>query len=175
MKSDIETRMAEYEDGQIEFAILSLVQDPILSLVSSLAANIRGLRAVSTRLDDVIPDWKSFIPSATADDFLMMDNMLDGPDTDYNLKQEAIDQASATVGVQDKLASGAVVELLALRQELVAAQAGLRASIREEQQSVRVDEDKVASRRHDYMAALQVWVRCHVGKYFIKILKDEGA
>ncbi|MCJ1256386.1 hypothetical protein MMC24_004207 [Lignoscripta atroalba] len=174
VKPDIEARMAEYEDGQIEFAILSLVKDPLLSLVASLAGNVKSLEVVSAYLDKAKPGWRDFIPSTTADDGHAIEGTLYGPDADYGLEQDTIDSADLAAGVQENLASEIPTDLLALRQELVTAQAGLRASIRDEQQSIRLDEEKAASRRHDYLSALQAWVRYHAKKSWIRAIMDEA-
>ena len=149
-KPVIEARMAEYEDGQIEFAILSLVKDPSSMLVARLAENLKILTAVSTRLDDINPAWKDFIIPVTDDEFHSSNGIEIGLDSEHQLNQDNIDRAMIPLETEERLRSNNTSDILALRQELITAQAGLRASFREEQLCLRSEAEQAASRRHDY-------------------------
>ena len=169
-KPVIEARMAEYEEGQIEFAILSLVKDPLLTLVASLAENVRCLRALSARLGDIKPGWKGFEAEGVGS---KVEGTLLGPDPSYDLSEDAINQAFIPSAAELKFRDLAAVDLLAYWQELASGQAGVRKSIKEEQQSIRSDEERAASRRHDYGPMVQAWVRMLARKQALRPLLDE--
>ena len=158
-KPDIEARMAQYEEGQIEFAILSLVRDPLLEMVPALAENVKAINQLSTRLDMVKPGWKDFIDSSTDSAILENYNLISKPNLAYGLTQEMLDHSEASQIVTDLCYCNVASEILRHREQLITMQAGLRMSIREEMQSNRSDEEKAAARTCDYGARMQNFVR----------------
>jgi len=68
VKPALQSRMAQYADGQIEFSLMAVVQDPLLEARDALAVNIRSIREVELALDEKNPDWKHFIHNVVADD-----------------------------------------------------------------------------------------------------------
>lgn len=167
-KPDIEDRMAQYEDGQIEFAILSLVREPLLHLIPSLAVNVKSIVTLSKRLDEVKPDWKDFTSSSANGGDVLTTEYLTSPDPEYELKQEVIDQAALPVSVEEVLQSNVVTDIVACLQEQVTAQARLRASIRLEQESRKSDNERAGSRRHDQGPLLRKLVEIQTGSRTIK-------
>ena len=79
-KPVIEARMAEYEEGQIEFGVLSLVKDPLLSLVPTLAEIVKVSAEASSRLQQVNPDWGHSIPTSSHGAPSSHESALTGPD-----------------------------------------------------------------------------------------------
>ena len=142
--------MAQYEEEQIEFAILSLVKDPLGSHVATLAANIQSIMALERRLNNVEPNWKDFVAYSTTSDSTLTNGILTAPDPDYELCQATLDEAKILSSIELVLLSHVPLDIIACRQELVTRQASLRAAIKEEQQSQRSDEVRAASRRHDH-------------------------
>lgn len=155
-KPDIEARMAQYEEGQIEFAILSLIRDPLMELIPRLAENVKGIAALSARLDTVQPDWQSFETSPAIGEAT---GVLTTADPSYGLTQEDIDKASIPETVAKLCISEIVQDIVNERQHLVTAQAGLRMSIRDEQQSNQSDDERAAARSCDYGACMPNFVR----------------
>ena len=151
--------MAQYEEGQIEFAILSLVRDPLLEMIPALAENVKAINALSTRLDVIKPGWKDFIDSSTNSQIAGNDNSISNPNLAYGLTQEMLDQAEPSQAVMDLCHSDVASDILGHREQLITTQAGLRMSIREEIQSNQSDEDRAASRTCDYGARMQKFVR----------------
>ena len=151
--------MAQYEEGQIEFAILSLVRDPLLKLVPALAENIKSIAALSAQLDRVKPDWQNFMAGPTNGDIAEPDGLLSGPDHAYELTQENIDRAKLPEKVVDLCLGDVASDIMAHRQELITGQAELRMSIKEEIQSNVSDEERAAARSCDYGASMQSFVR----------------
>ena len=158
-KPDIAARMAQYEEGHIEFAILSLVRDPLLELIPALAENVKGIRALSTKLDDVTPGWTDFIDYSTNSGLSGADSLISEPDLAYGLTQEMLDQTKPSQAVIDLCQSDAASDILGHRGQLLTMQAGLRMSIREEMQSNQSDEERAAARTCDYGARMQKFVR----------------
>ena len=148
--------MAQYEEGHIEFAILSLVRDPLLEMVPALAENVKAINRLSTRLDMVKPGWKDFIDSSTDSEIAENSSK---PNLAYGLTQEILDHSEVSQTVTDLCYCNVASDILGHREKLIAMQAGLRMSIREEMQSNRLDEDKAAARTCDYGARMQNFVR----------------
>lgn len=158
VKPELEARMAEYEDGEIEFAILGLVQDPLVLLVHDLACNVKGIQVLESRLDDIKPDWRSLHVPTTAEEAICAEHMLVGPYLHYRLDQATISDVPLRREIQSKTNTDSAMELLDLRRVLASEQRHLRASILDEQESDRKDEDKAAARRHDYGPAIRKWL-----------------
>ena len=151
--------MAQYEEGQIEFAILSLVRDPLLELIPALAENVKAINALSTRLDIVKPGWEAFTDSLTDGELAGTDSLINNPNLAYGLTQEMLEQAEPSQAVMDLCHGDIASDILGHREQLIAAQANIRMSIREEIQSNQSDEERAASRTCDYGARMQNFVR----------------
>ncbi|KAL8771754.1 MAG: hypothetical protein Q9209_002945 [Squamulea sp. 1 TL-2023] len=146
---EIETRMAQYEDGQIEFAILSLVKEPLTKLVADLAANVKGIATVRQRLVKVQCAQEQHQPESRESYNLAEQEPVLGPCEQYRLSQEAIDQAALSPELENQLKSDDITDLQAVIQQLSTAQTSMRASIRDEVKAIQADDDRAASRRND--------------------------
>ena len=96
VKPDLEARMNAYDDRTMEFAILSLVQDPLIRLKSLLAGNVRSLLALNSCLAQSGESW--LIPNRDvtieAGDRLEFSNAtIVGPDMDFGLTEDDISMA----------------------------------------------------------------------------------
>ena len=151
--------MAQYEEGQIEFAILSLVRDPLLEMVPALAGNVKAINALSTRLDIVEPGWKDFVDSSTDHEIAGTDSLVINPNLAYGLTQEMLNQAELSHAVENLCRCDVASDILGHREQLMNSQVGLRMSIREEMQSDQSDEERAAARTYDYGARMQNFVR----------------
>lgn len=158
VKPEIEDRMAQYSEGQIEFAILSLVKEPLSRLVPALAENVKSLVTLTTRLDLLNSDWREFISNTSNSEGVKTEQLITGPDAIYELTLEMIKNSKVSQPVAEAVRLDRVAHVIALWQELVIAQAGLRAAIMEELQSSRSDHERAASRRHDYGLAVQTLI-----------------
>lgn len=171
-KPVIEARMAEYEEGQIEFGVLSLVKDPLLSLLPALAENVKVSAATSSHLTNLKSDSTGFVFAALHDASSPHEFILTGPDETYGLTADAIEKAVVPAVFQQRLVRAGGADLMTLRHELMSAQARLRASIKEEQQSQCSDDERAASRRHDYGPMVQAWVRLLAQKRMLQPLLE---
>ncbi|KAL8656222.1 MAG: hypothetical protein Q9226_002735 [Calogaya cf. arnoldii] len=143
---EIESRMAQYEDGQIEFAILSLVKEPLIKLVADLAENVNSLCSIRQRLLRIHSDRE---PNLTVRNGVVEQDLVLGPSEQYRLSQEAIDEAALSPEHEKLLKSDDVVAISAVVQQLATAQTSIRASIRDEIKAIQADDDRAASRRND--------------------------
>ena len=148
--------MAQYEEGQLEFSILSLARNPLLNLIPKLAENVKSISGLSARLDELKPDWREFDIASINDE---SSSLLDASDAGYGLTQESTDRAELPEDVARLCASEVVEDIIAKRQQLRTAQAELRFCIKEEQQAIRSDEERAAARKCDYGARMQEFVR----------------
>ncbi|KAL8760590.1 MAG: hypothetical protein Q9184_003232 [Pyrenodesmia sp. 2 TL-2023] len=146
---ELRSRMAEYEEGQIEFAILALVKEPKAKLVAALAENVKSIASLSERLRHVKPDWRDSLPSHSDGSSAANYDILFGPCEQYELEQETIDRANLSPGLETNLESDEAEELVKNRQKLITSQASLRAALTEEIRTIRTDNERAASRRND--------------------------
>ena len=161
--------MAQYEEEHIEFAILSLVKDPLLNLVPALASNVKSIVTLTFGLDKIEPDWRHLALADANEEAVKRDSYLTAPDAAYGLKQQDINDAPLLdEGIATMLTSENAGALLALRQKLITEQAGLRMDIREEMQAAQADEMRAASRSQDLGVKLQNFSR----KVKAKEMKD---
>lgn len=160
VKPNIITRMAGYEEDQIEFSILGVVRDPLLDLIDKLAVNVKCLEMVNGRLGT----------NAETSSEPAFENAVLGPDSSFDLTREAIDNAKISADEEEMYQACSIDELVQHRQKLSIAQQELRAAIREEQQSHRADDDYATGRRYDYGPAVRCWIQFLARKRVIENL-----
>ncbi len=173
-KPFIETYIAKSEQGQIQFSLLALVQDPIIDLRHSLAVNMRAFQALLSRLDEVQPDWKNFVATIAEDEASVEDRVIVSTSSEFGVDQAAIDNASIDESTQESLRSSCPSSLMTLRQRLVYQQADLQASIRAEEASSEADKQRAAERRHDYGPLIQRWLRLLIQNGNLKTLVENA-
>ncbi|KAI5301373.1 hypothetical protein KEM55_007275 [Ascosphaera atra] len=162
---EIQARMAEYEEDQIEFAVLSVGKDPSISLTSRLCSNIKSLNALDARLSELGSE-------AAASD--SENGTLSGPDVSYGVTKAALDEAELLPPTKELLSSSAIAKLREHRSTLAETQRELRASLQEERQSFHADEQYAAQRRHDYSPAVEQWIRILARKGNVEHLAAES-
>ncbi|KAL8883404.1 MAG: hypothetical protein Q9192_007185 [Flavoplaca navasiana] len=146
---EIETRMAQYEDGQIEFAILSLIKEPLIKLVDELAENVKSITCIRRRLQQMESDRARLQSNSTRGNESGEQSLIIGPCEKYRLSQETIDHAVLSPEHEELLKSSDGVAMSAIVLDLTTAQASIRASIRDEIKATQADDDRAASRRND--------------------------
>lgn len=156
--------MAQYGGNQIEFAILSLVKDPVLDLLPALAENVKSVAALSARLDVIKPDWHCSMVGSAGDNVGRGNDVLTAAELSLDLTQTQIDQAKIPDEVADDLLNDAASEIVARRQELVNAQVTLRTEIQEEKQAQHSDDERAIARSCDFGAKMQRFARKFIAK-----------
>ncbi|RJE26656.1 ubiquitin carboxyl-terminal hydrolase [Aspergillus sclerotialis] len=166
VKPNILTRMAEYEEDQIEFSILSLAKDPLVDLVGKLAANVKCLEIVQQRL-------KTHEEGSSNHELVasLLENTILVPDESYGLTRVDIDEAVVTSEQMEEYGNCTIDGLIQNLQKLSTSQCDLRATIKEEQQSRQADDDYAFGRRYDYGPAVRLWVRFLARKRMLESLE----
>jgi ubiquitin carboxyl-terminal hydrolase L5 len=160
--------MAEYEEDQIEFSILSVAKDPLVELEDKLAVNVKCLEAVNRWLasreevEETCPG-----PECPAS---LLENTILGPDSSFNLARHRIEGVIIPPDREVQYAKASAEELRQHQYRLSNEQRELRASILEEQQSHRADDDYATGRRFDYGPAVRAWIRLLARKRIIESL-----
>ncbi|KAF7161682.1 hypothetical protein CNMCM6106_008835 [Aspergillus hiratsukae] len=168
VRPNIRTRMEEYEEGQIEFSILSVAKDPLVELEDKLAINVKCLESVNRWLAS--REEAEEVCSGPECPASLLENTILGPESTYNLTRHRIDGAIIPPEREVQYEKASVEELRQHRYRLSNEQRELRASILEEQQSHRADDDYATGRRFDYGPAVRAWVRFLARKRIIESL-----
>lgn len=165
VKPNIITRMDEYEEGQIEFSILSLGRDPLPDLIDQLAVNVKSLESLRQQI-------ASHNEGAQDADLahVTRDNTILGPDDSYGLTGTRLDQVRVPQDLQERYQRCSVAEACHYLHGLGCSQQALRMAIREEQESHQADDDYAMGRRYDYGPAVRTWVRFLARKRMIEDL-----
>ena len=133
-------------EGENDFAIMTLVQDPLVSLVPRLAENVAALQAIAKRLQSIKPGMEDISSPKDCEDLSIG---IEGPDGNYGLDQSMIDQASVSKSTAEVLQCNSYSDLVRHKSELLAVQAVIRTSITEEHESRQSDQQRACGRRHD--------------------------
>jgi ubiquitin carboxyl-terminal hydrolase L5 len=163
--------MMEYANDEEQFVLLAVVQDPLKTLRPQLAENVAALNKANERLDEIKPDWRE--STAQNGDNEIGEGAIYGPDAGYGISGEMIRNSTFNSATAAKLGSDKPEELIAFRDELVQQQVMVRSEIRSEEQTQAEEAEKAASRRHDYGAAIQTWLKVLFRKGQLRPLLEE--
>ena len=141
--------MRQYEEDHIEFAILSLVKDPLSILTQELSKNLATIQALDKRLDELSSDWRQYTMHDHVDDITSNTKMQHPTDWLLNKCSGINERTVKLIGKTD------IGELLRSRQQLLSEQASLRIDLREETQMTENDDAFAASRRQDCGTRMQ--------------------
>lgn len=166
VKPNILARMTAYEEDQIEFSILGLVRDPLPDLVKQLAVNVKCLEILRQQI--ALQEE----PNPAEDTPPILPETVLGPDLSLSLTQTDIDEAMVAGPALAEYQTYSAVRCRQLQQELSDAQRELRASIREEVQAQRADDDYATGRGFDYGPAVRTWLRCLARKNLVQVFLD---
>ncbi len=150
--------MAQYEEGQIEFGLLSLVKDPIIDYRTRLAENIKTLQMIEARLDSSLPDWKTYTTDYGGDGTPADAQTLRQASVLYGITSQLLDEVRPQLPPECDVEDQAT-KLIEMRGAVIDAQGALKAAIKEEEESARTDAEKASDRRSDYGPAIQAWLR----------------
>ena len=151
----ISAQMAEYEEDQIEFALLGLVKDPLIQLQQALHDNVCALEMIDDR------------HSATTDGA----NDLELPNA---FEQNMLQESCITPELKERLAQATSPNLLTqLRSELENEQLSLKSAVKDEKQALGRDVVKASQRRHDYTLVIRSWLEMLIDKGELKTLIEQ--
>jgi len=167
IQNSISVRMAQYEEGQMQFSLMAVVQDPVIEDRRVLAQNVLSLQKIELRLNETSQDWSSYTSPESEK------NVLFGASMEYGLTDEMLAKATIPENLTQLLRSSCPDSLLKVRQELMTNQAGCRAQVRDSQQAEKLDAKESMHRRHDYGSFVKVWMQALADEGALKSLLDE--
>ena len=146
--------MAQYAEEHIEFAVLSLVKDPMIGLRNALALNIKSIIALDSKLDQVASRWHDCVGQSRQQSS-MADHILGG-DESYGVRQDDIDKVSLSDTEAAKtIANEDIQGMEVVRQKLIFDQVGLRSACMDEICLAVEDDKRVAARCRDLGSKIQ--------------------
>lgn len=150
--------MAQYAEEHIEFAVLSLVRDPIIGLREALALNIKSILALESKLDQIAPRWRD-CDAHSGQASSMVDHILGG-DGSFGVRQDDIDRVSLLDSeAAETIANEDIPGMENVRQKLIFNQEGLRSACLDETCLADEDDKKVAARCRDLGSKIQRFSR----------------
>lgn len=167
IQNSLSVRMAQYEEGQVHFSLMAVVQDPVIEDRRILAQNVLSLQKIESRLNETSQDWRSYISPESED------NVLFGASDEYGMTDEMLANANTPENMARLLRSSCPDSLLKARQELMTNQAGCRAQVRDSQQAEKLDAKESMHRRHDYGSFVKAWMQALADEGALKSLLDE--
>jgi ubiquitin carboxyl-terminal hydrolase L5 len=167
IQTSLSIRMAQYEEGQIQFSLMAVVQDPVIEDRRILAQNVLSLQKIELRLNETSQDWCSYTSLDSEDGVVF------GASEEYGLTDEMIAKVTISENLIQQLRSSCPESLLKVRQELVTNQAGCRAQVRDSQQAEMMDARESMHRRHDYGSFVKAWMQALADDGALKSLLDE--
>ncbi|KAI4759193.1 cysteine proteinase [Aureobasidium sp. EXF-3400] len=167
IQTSLSVRMAQYEEGQMQFSLMAVVQDPVIEDRRILAQNILSLQKIELRLNEISQDWCSYTSPDSENSVLF------GASDEYGLTDEMVAMANISENLTQQLRSSCPDSLLKVRQELMTNQAGCRAQVRDSQQAERLDAKESMHRRHDYGSFVKAWMQALADDGALKSLLDE--
>ena len=144
-RDNIMQRIGQYQDGDIEYSLLSLCKSPLKTVQESVAENAHVIFDVEKILAAVIPDWKLFTQSQS-DQPISTDELM----ACFNISTDQIRRAQppepAKMKVEEAISNPG--RLLELYKDLVLEQKALRSEYMQELAS-NVQEDQLAAARKE--------------------------
>ena len=170
-RSIIEKRMQKYDGDQFQFSLLALCQSPLLAVHNDLAENIRATSAVEEQLSRFQPEWRSFVDSQ------YLEKTLAGPNDSYGITPQHLESVSASAPILNEVQTSNITteRLLGLWKQLSDSQAQMRASYVEEKAAIQQDEERAATRCHDYTPMVNTWLAALADKNVLKSLINEAS
>ena len=145
--------MAQSEEQQIEFVVMSLAKDPLQDLISSLATNVKSIQLVEERVKVLSSkegtDINSALSCSEPTNFIM------GPDPSLGLTQMHIGSATVPSEVQEWLDNADREQMPPHLESLKAGQRSLSMAVQEELQVRQHEEDHANARRRDVGGLMQ--------------------
>jgi ubiquitin carboxyl-terminal hydrolase L5 len=182
LSADLTARMADYAEDQIQFVILGLVQDPVITIKKELAENIKSLLLVQTQLSTFA---ETLSTTSTTEDTskentddspfpALGDGTLLGTSPEYGVRGHDIDIATIDENIKTYIMEQDANSLFVYRDGLVQKQRMLRLSLRNELLSWQLDAEKASNRRHDYGPAVKKWLSSLYRVGFLREIMDNS-
>jgi ubiquitin carboxyl-terminal hydrolase L5 len=163
-------RISQYQDGDIEYNLLSLCKSPLKTVQESVAENAHLILNVEKILSDAIPDWKLFTQSQS-DQPLSIDELMGFFDISIDQIQTTEPPKSARKKVEE--ATPNPEKLLELYKSLVLEQKALRSEYAQEVTLNAQEDQQAAARKQDHTPVVYMAIKALAEAGVLKdIVKD---
>ncbi|KAF1984114.1 ubiquitin carboxyl-terminal hydrolase [Aulographum hederae CBS 113979] len=155
-------RMAQLAAEGINYNLLCMSKDPLITAREDLVKNIMTLQAIEKRVAKLVPDWQDNCLTHCGTDSAMNDflDRIDGPNEDYGITEAMINPTSELADLpKDPQEEEFVEPPVVLWKKTMQEQTKLRNDVKREQLSQQADSEKATGRRHDYAPTIQMWLR----------------
>lgn len=169
VQAELMARMLQYQGDHIEFSLMAVIKDPIIAERQQLAENIKALQETNCRLNEISPGWPGFIAPDAENATIF------GSSEEYSITEQVLNGANLAPSIAEKLKTEAPEKLMQLRHEIVIAQAGCRAAIRDQMQTDQSDATKAMHRRFDYASFVNEWLDALADKDVLLDLLASGS
>ena len=150
----LSAKMAEYEEGQTDFALMSLVKDPLPQYQLELADNMNCIDLVNKRLERQTSETKT---SIEADGLRSITNS--SSLALYGVSEADIRKSVISPEFEERLRlASSASQFNQLKEDLEKTQSSLRSAIIDEMQACSTDKEKASHRRHDYGPLIETWL-----------------
>lgn len=163
-------RISQYEDGDIEYNLLSLCKSPLKTFQGSLAGNAHLILDVEKMLAAVTPDWKLFMQSPS--DLSMSMDELAGS---FDISTDQIEKADPPVSARKKVeeATSNPEKLLSLYKDLVLEQKAVRSEYMQELTWITQEDELATTRKQDHTPVVYMAIKALANAGVLKdIVKD---
>jgi ubiquitin carboxyl-terminal hydrolase L5 len=163
-------RISQYEDGDIEYNLLSLCKSPLKTFQGSLAENAHMILDVEKIFATVIPDWKLFM-QAQSDLSMSMDELAGS----FHISTDQIEKADPpkSAGKRVEEAASDPEKLLGLYKDLVLEQKALGSEYMQELTCVTQEDELAATRKQDHTPVIYMAIKALAEAGVLKdIVKD---
>ena len=150
-------RMAQFEGAEIEFNLMAVVHDPMITERDALIGNLKTLLFIDKKLDQIDADWRSMDGAETKREVMTSES------SEFGISQADIENAEIPAEWFPYLsAPDDLLKLVELRKRVIGRQNALRAGLRDSLASWKDDDEKARHRRHDYGTFLRSWLNALV-------------
>lgn len=149
-------RIGQYEDGDIEYNLLSLCQSPLKTIRRSLVENANLILDVEKILSAVVPDWKLHILSRT-DLAWSMEEL--ATSLDVSTDQIKLAEPAESVRKQVEEASSNPEKLFNLYKDLVLDQKVLRSECMQELESIAQEDEQATDKKQDHTPVVYMAIK----------------
>ncbi|KAE9369436.1 cysteine proteinase [Stipitochalara longipes BDJ] len=155
-RDNIMQRIGQYEDGDIEYNLLSLCKSPMKTIQERVTENAHLILEVERVLAALIPDWKLFVQSQS--DLPMSIDEMKGF---FDISTNQINTANAPESARQRIEGASLdpQKLLNLYKDLILEQKALRGEYIQEVASIAQEDELAASRKQDHTPVVYMAIR----------------
>ena len=146
-RDNIMQRIGQYEDGDIEYNLLSLCQSPMKEIQESIIENAHLISDVENSIAALIPDWKLFVQSQSG-----LPMTMDEIEGLFDISADRAKNANASESARQRFeaVSSDPEKLLNMYKDLISEQKAFRSEYMQEVASIAQEDELAATRKQDH-------------------------